>query len=136
MTQVQTARPGAADMAFTIVGAGSRVLGVGLADDVLVYLVPLILIVTSGQRERKGGWGGGDGGWRGEDSWLRLLRMHPLAGPDGGDQDRARARGLHKQHVSQGRFSSWRKKKKKKVAAGGGAIKQHISPNAQLAKQT
>lgn len=67
-------------MSFTVVGAGSRVLGVGLADDVLVYLVPLVLIVTSGQR-RGGGWVGGE---REGHSWVRLLRMHPLAGPDGG----------------------------------------------------
>lgn len=48
-------------MSLTVVGAGSRVLGVGLADDVLVYLVPLVLIVTSGQR-RGGGWVGGERG--------------------------------------------------------------------------
>lgn len=40
-----------------------------------MYLVPLVLIVTSGQRE-------GGGGER--DTWVRLLRMHPLVGPDGG----------------------------------------------------
>lgn len=39
--------------------------------------------------------------------------------------------GLHEQHVSQRRFPPG-----EKVAAGGGAIKQHISPNAQLTKQT
>lgn len=42
-----------------------------------------------------------------------------------------RAMGLHEQHVSHRRFPPG-----EKVAAGGGAIKQHISPNAQLAKQT
>lgn len=41
------------------------------------------------------------------------------------------ALGLHEQHVSHRRFPPG-----EKVAAGGGAIKQHISPNAQLAKQT
>ena len=56
------------DVIFTIVGAGSGVLGVGLADDVLLYLVPLILIVTSVER----------------DSWVGLLTTHPLVGPDGG----------------------------------------------------
>lgn len=100
---------------FTIVGAGSWVLGVGLADDVLVYLVPLVLIVTSGERER--------------DSLVWLLGTHPLVGPDGGI--RIVRMGLHEQHVSQRRFPPG-----EKVAAGGGAIKQHISPNAQLTKQT
>lgn len=45
------------DDRVTIVGAGSRVLGVGLADDVLVYLVPLVLIVTSAEGEKGGGEG-------------------------------------------------------------------------------
>lgn len=39
--------------------------------------------------------------------------------------------GIHEQHVSQWRFPPG-----EKVAEGGGAIKQHISPNAQLTKQT
>lgn len=39
--------------------------------------------------------------------------------------------GLYEQHVSQRRFPPG-----EKVAAGGGAIKQHISPNAQLTKQS
>lgn len=42
------------DTIFTIVGAGSWVLGVGFANDVLMYLVPLILIVTSGERRQLG----------------------------------------------------------------------------------
>lgn len=55
---------------FTVVGAGSRVLGVGLADDVLLYLVPLVLIVTSVERDEEEG-GGVSAKW-------------PLVGPDGG----------------------------------------------------
>lgn len=50
---------------FTVVGAGSRVLGVGLADDVLVYLVPLVLVVTSAER-------GGEGRRRGREGVRRV----------------------------------------------------------------
>lgn len=35
----------------TVVGAGSCVLGAGLADDVLVDLVPFVLIVTPGEQQ-------------------------------------------------------------------------------------
>lgn len=122
-----------ADVAFTIVGAGSRVLGVGLADDVLVYLVPLVLIVTSGQR------GGGEERREEEEGGKRQLgtavENAPISGSRWRDQDRAGARGTTRTACVPETISSWRKKKKK-VAAGGGAIKQHISPNAQLAKQT
>ena len=31
---------------LTVVGAGSRVFGVGLADDVLLNLVPFVLIIA------------------------------------------------------------------------------------------
>ena len=36
----------------TVVGAGSRVFGAGLADDVLVDLVPLVLIVAPVERHK------------------------------------------------------------------------------------
>lgn len=89
-----------------------------------MYLVPLVLIVTSGQR--RGGRGNG-----GRDSWLRLLRMHPLAGPDGGIRTALARAGTTRAACVPETVSSWSKKKKKnKEAAGGGAIKQHISPNA------
>lgn len=76
--------------------------------------------------------GGGRGG--GERQLGTAVENAPISGSRWRDQDRASARGLHEQHVSQRRFPPGGKKKK--VAAGGGAIKQHISPNAQLAKQT
>ncbi len=37
----------------TVVGAGSGVFGAGLADDVLVDLVPFIFIVTAGEQQKK-----------------------------------------------------------------------------------
>lgn len=60
--------------------------------------------------------------------------MHPLAGPDGG----IRTALAHWDYMNSmcPRDDFLLEEKKKKVAAGGGAIKQHISPNAQLAKQT
>lgn len=94
-----------------------------------MYLVPLVLVVTSGQRER-------GGGGRRKRQLGTAVENAPISGSRWRDQGRAGARGLHEQHVSQRRFPPGGKKKKKKVAAGGGAIKQHISPNAQLAKQT
>lgn len=36
----------------TVVGAGCRVFGAGLADDVLMDLVPFILIVTPGEQQK------------------------------------------------------------------------------------
>lgn len=37
----------------TIVGAGCSVFGAGLADDVLMNLVPFVLIVTSAQKKKE-----------------------------------------------------------------------------------
>lgn len=55
--------------------------------------------------------------------------MHPLVGPDGGI--RIVRMGTTWTACVPRRFPPG-----EKVAAGGGAIKQHISPNAQLTKQT
>lgn len=37
----------------TVVGAGCGVFGAGLADDVLMNLVPLVLIVTSAEEKKR-----------------------------------------------------------------------------------
>ena len=36
----------------TVIGAGCSVFGTGLADDVLVDLVPFVLIVTPGEKQK------------------------------------------------------------------------------------
>lgn len=69
-----------------------------------MYLVPLVLIVTSGQRERVVGGGGGG-------QLATAVENAPISGSRWRDQDRARAWGLHEQHVSQGRFPPGGKKR-------------------------
>lgn len=67
-----------------------------------MYLVPLVLIVTSGQRERVGGGGR---------QLATAVENAPISGSRWRDQDRARAWGLHEQHVSQRRFPPGGKKR-------------------------
>lgn len=66
-----------------------------------MYLVPLVLIVTSGQRERVGGGR----------QLATAVENAPISGSRWRDQDRARAWGLHEQHVSQRRFPPGGKKR-------------------------